>query len=139
MVYSLFIFENDAGTFDGYFPDVDGCFFTGDTVENATRNAVAAFQQHMAVLIGEGIAAPSAPTPPEEYIGDPRLCENDGYLVGIELNLNKINTESTKINVTLPTNMLADLDEYMKLHGFTNRSGFIAALVRKEISRTDLS
>lgn len=36
MIYPLFIFKIEEG-FDGYFPDADGCFFAGNTLEEAIR------------------------------------------------------------------------------------------------------
>jgi predicted RNase H-like HicB family nuclease len=39
MIYPLFIFKADDGTFDGYFPDIEGCMFAGNNLESALRDA----------------------------------------------------------------------------------------------------
>ncbi|EBA1658103.1 HicB family protein, partial [Salmonella enterica] len=31
MLYPVFMFKTDSG-YDGYFPDVEGCFFAGDSL-----------------------------------------------------------------------------------------------------------
>jgi predicted RNase H-like HicB family nuclease len=46
MIYPLFIFKADDGTFDGYFPDIEGCMFAGNNLESALRDAESAFGQH---------------------------------------------------------------------------------------------
>lgn len=135
MVYSLFIFKTDSGTFDGYFPDVEGCFFAGNTIEEATQNAASALQAHLAFLVDEGMELPPPPKRPEEYIGDARLCEDDGYLVGVEIKKNSDDVKKTKLNITIPVDVLDGLNAHIRSRGFTNRSAFITALIRKEITR----
>ncbi|MFS3627277.1 type II toxin-antitoxin system HicB family antitoxin, partial [Proteus mirabilis] len=63
MIYPLFIFKTEDG-FDGYFPDVEGCFFAGDSIEDTIRNAESAFAQHMEVLTNNGghVPAPKDPS-----------------------------------------------------------------------------
>lgn len=95
MIYPLFIFKTEEGTFDGYFPDVEGCFFAGDTLESAVRNAEMAFGQHMDVLTEQGGHVP-APNDPAVYLGDLRLSENGGFLAMVDIDPSKYETKAVK-------------------------------------------
>jgi predicted RNase H-like HicB family nuclease len=78
MIYPLFIFKADDGTFDGYFPDIEGCMFAGNNLESALRDAESAFGQHMEVLTEQGGHVP-APSDPADYLGDERLTMDNGF------------------------------------------------------------
>ncbi|MDE1497500.1 type II toxin-antitoxin system HicB family antitoxin, partial [Xenorhabdus bovienii] len=96
MIYSLFIFKTEDG-FDGYFPDVEGCFFAGNTLEEAIRDAERAFEQHMEVLTEQGGYVP-APQDPSDYINDSRLSEDGGVIALIELEPAKYESKAVKFN-----------------------------------------
>ena len=134
MIYPLFIFKTDSGTYDGYFPDVEGCFFAGDTFESAIRDAETAFGQHMEVLTGQGGHVP-APSDPGEYLGDKRLTADGGFLALVEIDPTRYETKAVKFNLTMPGNLLTAMDRYIEQNGHKNRSAFLADLARKEIAR----
>ncbi|MDE1497551.1 type II toxin-antitoxin system HicB family antitoxin, partial [Xenorhabdus bovienii] len=96
MIYSLFIFKTEDG-FDGYFPDVEGCFFAGNTLEESIRDAERAFEQHMEVLTEQGGYVP-APKDPSDYIHDSRLSEDGGVIALIELEPAKYESKAVKFN-----------------------------------------
>lgn len=52
MIYPIFIFKTVEG-FDGYFPDIDGCFFAGNTFADISKNAEEAFAVHIEALMNE--------------------------------------------------------------------------------------
>ncbi|MGG4609327.1 type II toxin-antitoxin system HicB family antitoxin [Providencia sp. Me31A] len=133
MIYPLFIFKTEDG-FDGYFPDVDGCFFAGDNIESAIRNAESAFAQHMEVLTEKGGHVP-APKDPAVYLNDDRLKEDDGILGLVEIDPSKYESKAIKFNLTMPNNLLTAIDKYIAQNGhYKNRSAFLAELARKEIA-----
>ncbi len=134
MIYPLFIFKTDSGTYDGYFPDVEGCFFAGDTFEAAIRDAETAFGQHMEVLTEQGGHVP-APRDPGDYLGDERLAADGGFLALVEIDPTKYETKAVKFNLTMPGNLLTAMDRYIEQNGHKNRSAFLADLARKEIAR----
>lgn len=134
MIYPLFIFRTDSGTYDGYFPDVEGCFFAGDTFESAIRDAEAAFGQHMEVLTEQGGHVP-APRDPGDYLGDERLTADGGFMALVEIDPTKYETKAVKFNLTMPGNLLNAMDRYIEQNGHKNRSAFLADLARKEIAR----
>ncbi|EMI7390923.1 TPA: type II toxin-antitoxin system HicB family antitoxin [Klebsiella oxytoca] len=134
MLYPLFIFKTESG-YDGYFPDLDGCFFAGDTVEKAVKNAEQAFGQHMEVLTEQGQHVP-APSDPAFYLADPRLAEDGGFLALVELDPSKWETRAIKFNLTMPGNLLTAIDRFIEQNGqYKNRSAFLADLARRELAR----
>lgn len=134
MIYPLFIFKTEEGTFDGYFPDIEGCFFAGDTLESAVRNAEMAFGQHMDVLTEQGGHVP-APNDPAVYLGDLRLAQDGGFLAMVDIDPSKYETKAVKFNLTMPGNLITAMDRYIEQRGLKNRSAFLADLARKEIAR----
>lgn len=134
MLYPVFIFKTESGAFDGYFPDVDGCFFAGDTLEEAIRDAETAFGQHMEVHTERGGHVP-APRDPGEYLGDERLTADSGFMVLVDIDPARYETKAVKFNLTMPGNLITAMDRYIEQHGHKNRSAFLADLARKEIAR----
>lgn len=135
MIYPLFIFKAEDGTFDGYFPDVEGCMFAGPGIEDALRDAETAFAQHMEVLTEQGGHVP-APRDPADYLGDERLTADGGFLALVEIDPAKYETKAVKFNLTMPGNLLTAMDRYIEQNGrYKNRSAFLAELARKEIAR----
>jgi predicted RNase H-like HicB family nuclease len=52
--YVAVIEKEPDSAFGVWFPDVEGCFSAGDTLEEAVANAAAALCQHMEVLESAG-------------------------------------------------------------------------------------
>lgn len=135
MIYPLFIFKADDGTFDGYFPDIEGCMFAGNNLESALRDAESAFGQHMEVLTEQGGHVP-APSDPADYLGDERLTMDNGFLALVEIDPSKYETKAVKFNLTMPGNLLTAIDRYIERNGrYKNRSAFLSEIARKEIAR----
>lgn len=133
MIYPLFIFKTEDG-FDGYFPDIEGCFFAGNSIEEAIKDAESAFAQHMEILTENGSHVP-APRDPAVYISDVRLKEDDGILGLVEIDPAKYESKAIKFNLTMPNNLLTAIDKYIAQSGhYKNRSAFLAELARKEIA-----
>lgn len=134
MIYPIFIFKSDSG-YDGYFPDVNGCFFAGDALEDAVRDAESAFGAHMDVLTERGDHVP-APADPATYLSDERLTQDGGFLAFVEIDPTKYETKAIKFNLTMPGNLITAIDRYIDKNGhYKNRSAFLAELARKEIAR----
>ncbi|EIW8579139.1 TPA: HicB family protein [Klebsiella aerogenes] len=135
MIYPLFIFKADDGTFDGYFPDIEGCMFAGNDLESALRDAETAFGQHMEVLTEQGGHVP-APSDPADYLGDERLTMDNGFLALVEIDPSRYEAKAVKFNLTMPGNLLTAIDRYIERNGrYKNRSAFLSEIARKEIAR----
>jgi predicted RNase H-like HicB family nuclease len=134
MVYPIFIFITDDG-FDGYFPDVDGCFFAGETMGDVVKNAELAFGIHMEALIEEGFPLPAPPQSPKVYLSDRRLKEDGGILSFVAIDPTKYEKKAVKFNLTMPQNLLTAIDRFIATHrDYKSRSQFLAELAREKIS-----
>lgn len=133
MIYPIFIFSTTEG-FDGYFPDLDGCFFAGNTFADISKNAEEAFAVHIEALMDEGFPLPTPPKDPQRYIGDPRLKEEEGILGFVEIDPAKYESKAVKFNLTMSQNLLTAIDKFIATHrGYKNRSQFLAELARERI------
>lgn len=135
MLYSLFIFKTDQGTFNGYFPDIEKCVFSGDTLEDAVFNAREAFTRHARILVAkEGVL--SAPKPPVDYLDNISITQNNGYLTFIEIDPSKYETKAIKFDLVMSGSLLNAMDKYIETNGqYKSRSVFLSELVRKEITK----
>ncbi|WP_241609294.1 type II toxin-antitoxin system HicB family antitoxin [Rosenbergiella australiborealis] len=135
MIYPIFIFKTESGEFDGYFPDIEGCFFAGKTFEDAIKDSESAFAQYCSVLVKRGDFIPAA-ADPSAYLGDKRLEEEGGFLAFVKIDPTKFESKAEKFNLTMPRNLISAIDRYIETSGrYKNRSAFLSELARKEISR----
>ncbi|HDL8224874.1 TPA: type II toxin-antitoxin system HicB family antitoxin [Yersinia enterocolitica] len=135
MIYPIFIFSTVEG-FDGYFLDIDGCFFAGNTFAEISQNAEEAFATHIEALMDEGFPLPTPPKDPQRYINDPRLKEDGGILGFVEIDPAKYESKAIKFNLTMSQNLLTAIDKFIATHrGYKNRSQFLAELARERIAR----
>ena len=117
--------ESDFGV---SFPDFPGLVTAGRTLDEAREMAAEALALHVDGMIEDGEALP-APSSLDEVMAD---CENrDGavIVVGVKLGRGK----AVRVNVTLPEDVLAQVDRYAGAHGYT-RSGFLAEAVRRALA-----
>jgi predicted RNase H-like HicB family nuclease len=134
MIYPIFIFKTSDG-FDGYFPDVEGCFFAGDSLADIPSSAEEAFGAHMEAIIEEGYHIPAAPKDPDAYLNDSRLSEDGGILGFVDIDPAKYEDKAIKFNLTMPRNLLTAIDHYIATtRGYKNRSQFMAEIAREKIS-----
>jgi predicted RNase H-like HicB family nuclease len=107
-------------------PDLPGCFSAGDSAEEAFANAVEAIEQHCEILAEDGKDIP-VPTPLAKWQADPEFTGWVWALVDVDVS--RFDGRAEKINITLPSRLLAKIDSYAKAHGAT-RSGFLAEAAR---------
>ncbi|MCF6551324.1 type II toxin-antitoxin system HicB family antitoxin, partial [Escherichia coli] len=50
MFYPAYIHSDPDGSASGFFPDVPGCYFAGDTLDNAFQDARSALAAHFETL-----------------------------------------------------------------------------------------
>jgi predicted RNase H-like HicB family nuclease len=110
------------------FPDFPGCVSAGTTLDEARAAAEEALTLHIEGMVEDGDAIP-APSSLEEIMS---VAENrDGVAVLIKAPLDQ---RTIRINVTLPADVLKQIDLFAEQAGFT-RSGFLAAAAKREIER----
>ncbi len=131
MRYLAFIHKDPDSVYGVSFPDLPECYSAGNSLEEATQNAVEALSGHVRLLEANDSAVP-LPRPPDEIIADPDFTEwrEDATLVLIPLVRDLGST--TRINVSLDMGLLEALDAEARQRRQT-RSAFIASAVRKEL------
>jgi len=103
-------------------PDLPGCFSAGETIDEALAEVVEAIECHIEGLLIDGEPVPS-PTSIETHRDDPNYV--DGVWALVTIDLSKLSSETTQVDVTVPERLLALVDQYAAQQGET-RSGVMA-------------
>lgn len=105
------------------FPDFPGCVTAGRSMEEARRLSAEALAFHI-----EGMAEDGEPIPPpstlDTIMADPRNRDAVAFLVPIP----DKPARAIRINVTLPEDLVRDIDRVT-----TNRSRFLAEAARRAL------
>jgi predicted RNase H-like HicB family nuclease len=124
--------HKDAGSDYGVsFPDFPGVVTAGKDLDAARAMAEEALAFHIDGLIADGEVVPEASSL-EEVMADPDNRDGVAILVAVKTDA----ARSVRVNVTLPEDVLAQIDRFAKERGLS-RSGFLAQAARKLIERED--
>ncbi|CNF14984.1 Uncharacterised protein family (UPF0150) [Yersinia bercovieri] len=135
MHYPAFIEIDKDGTASGWFPDVDGCIFAGNTVDEAYADAQSAIDAHFEALVEHGMEIPAPKTMQEHITSDATEYVNGQWAL-INVNMDKFDGRAERINITLPHRLLHQIDNVVRSKPeYSSRSGFIAAATRNELHR----
>ncbi len=107
------------------FPDFPGCFAAADEWADLPAAIQEAVQAH---FHGEGAPAVPAPTALEVLAADPQF--ESGIWLLADVDLTRIDTSPVRLNISLPANLVEQIDVYVRNHGAT-RSGFLAQAARQ--------
>ena len=113
------------------FPDFPGCVSAGTTLDEARAGAEEALALHIEGMIEDGEAIPE-PTSLDNVMADPE--NRDG--VAILVKALPLDQRSVRVNVSLPEDVLRQIDSFAQRTGFT-RSGFLVVAARHEIEREE--
>ena len=126
--YVALIHKDADSDFGVSFPDLPGCITAGSTLDEARDMAAEALALHLEGMEADGEAAP-APSSLETIMADAQNRDGVAILVPAPARTSK----AVRVNVTLPENLLAEVDSYAAANGFT-RSGFLAMAAKKAIA-----
>jgi predicted RNase H-like HicB family nuclease len=130
--YVAVIEKEPDSAFGVWFPDVEGCFSAGDTLEDAVTNAAAALRQHTEALESAGRRL----TPPrtvDEVLRDKDVrasVKTGALLFAVPLLADAGRT--VRINISLDKALVDQIDAAASTRGLT-RSAFIAQATREKI------
>ncbi len=128
MLYPVYVQVGDKKHAHGIeFPDFPGCFSAADDWQEINRMAQEAVECHMA---GENQPIP-APTALEELAADPRY--QGGVWMLVDLDLTRIYPAPKRVNISLPSSLLSQIDTYAEARHLT-RSGFLAQAAQEAMS-----
>lgn len=120
------LIHKDANSdFGVSFPDFPGAITAGTTLDDARTMAEGALALHVEGMVEDGEPIPE-PSTLEEVMSDPANRSGVAILVSVKTEQPK----AIRVNVTLPEDVLAQIDRYAEAHGFT-RSGLLAQAARK--------
>ncbi|WP_312177314.1 type II toxin-antitoxin system HicB family antitoxin [Pseudescherichia sp.] len=131
MFYPAYIHADADGSASGFFPDVPGCFFAGDTLDDAFQDAKAALTAHFELIceIGETIPGPGSI---EAHLKSHPADFTDGQWLLVDININQFDGRAERINITLPKRLLTKIDHFVREHpDYSNRSAFLAEAARR--------
>ncbi len=128
------VVEKEADSaFGVWFPDVEGCFSAGDSLDEAVSNAATALRQHMEALESAGLRIPAA-RDVDAVLRDKDVkaaLKTGALLFAVPLLADAGRT--VRINVSLDKALVDQIDEAASARGLT-RSAFIAQAAREKIT-----
>lgn len=126
MLYPVYIHPGDADHAHGViFPDFPGCFAAADEWAGLPAAIQEAVEAH---YHGEGAQAVPPPSALEKLAADAQY--QGGIWLLAEVDLNRIDTSPVRLNISLPANLVEQIDAYARSQGAT-RSGFLAHAARQ--------
>jgi predicted RNase H-like HicB family nuclease len=126
MRHYIGLIHKDADSdFGVSFPDLPGVATAGTTLDEARDMAEEALALHLEGMAEEGEAIPE-PSSLEEIMSNPENRSGVAILVSVKNDPPKI----VRVNVTLPGDVLEQIDKYAEEHGYT-RSGLLAQAAKK--------
>ncbi|WP_336736770.1 type II toxin-antitoxin system HicB family antitoxin, partial [Cedecea sp. VD32] len=60
MKYPVYLHQAESGSWSGFVPDIEGCYFAGDTIDEAIDDAHGAINAHLEYQSEKGRAVPVA-------------------------------------------------------------------------------
>lgn len=118
MFYPLYVHKDDKSAYAGIFPDLPGVFTAADTLEKLPEAAQEAVE---AMYEGEQ-SIPKATS--IEHWTQARQFKG-GFWMLVEIDRSRINARPVRRNISLPENLVQEIDAAAKRQHLT-RSGFLA-------------
>jgi predicted RNase H-like HicB family nuclease len=134
MTQYVAVVEKDADSaFGVWFPDVEGCFSAGDTLDEAVASAAQALRQHVEVLQSAGRSVPPARSIDALLDdGEVKAAVTAGAIL-FAVPLLADAGRTVRINVTIDRGLVTQIDEAAAMRGLT-RSAFLAQAAREKIA-----
>lgn len=133
MHYVAVIEKDQDSAFGVWFPDVEGCFSAGETVEEAVAHAAVALRQHVEAVESAGRRVPAARAP-DDVLRDrevARAMAAGAVLFAVPLLADAGRT--VRINISLDKALVDRIDDAAAVRGLT-RSAFLAQAAREKMS-----
>jgi predicted RNase H-like HicB family nuclease len=126
--YIALIHKDPDSDYGVSFPDLPGVITAGSTLDEGRDMAAEALAFHLEGMAEDGEAVPE-PSSLEEIMA---IAENrDG--VAVLIAAPDADVKSVRVNITLPADVLSEIDRYAEREGFT-RSGFLAQAAKRAMA-----
>ena len=126
--YIGLIHKDADSDFGVSFPDFPGVVTAGTTLDDARAMAEEALALHIEGMVEDGEAIPE-PSALEEIMSDPDNRSGVAVLIAVK----NVQPKAVRVNVTLPGDVLEQIDKYAEAHGYT-RSGLLTQAAKKLMS-----
>jgi predicted RNase H-like HicB family nuclease len=110
------------------FPDLPGCVTAGATLDEARSMASEALALHLDGMAEDGVAIPE-PSDLEDIMLEREHRDAVAILVDGPRHVAK----AVRINITLPSDVLDEIDRYAEAQGLS-RSGFLARAAKRALA-----
>jgi predicted RNase H-like HicB family nuclease len=131
--YVAVIEKEPVSAFGVWFPDIEGCFSAGDSLEEAVANAATALRQHTEALESAGRHV-SVSRSVDDVLRDKDVkaaLKRGAVLFAVPLLADAGRT--VRINISLDKGLVDQIDAAASMRGLT-RSAFIAQATREKIA-----
>jgi predicted RNase H-like HicB family nuclease len=125
--YIALIHKDAASDYGVSFPDLPGVITAGSNLDEARSMAQEALALHLNGMAADGEAVPE-PSSLEEIMAHRENADGVAVLIPAPA----ADVKSVRVNVTLPSDVLEQIDRRAEQEGFT-RSGFLAQAARKAL------
>ena len=131
MHYAIVIHRDPGSAYGVTVPDLPECFSAGDTLEGAIESAREAIACHI-----EGLLLDGRPIPERASLETHQANEDytDGVWVLVPVDVSRLSSKTTRVNITLPERVLAIVDQAAVREG-ESRSGWLARAALSYIQR----
>jgi len=126
--YVALIHKEPVSDYGVSFPDLPGCVTAGETLDDARVMAAEALALHLCGMQEDGEAIP-APSTLESIMSERQNRDAVAFMVSADLRP----ARAMRVNITLPEDVLAQIDAYAEQNGFT-RSGLIATAAKRMLN-----
>lgn len=133
MNYVAVIEKEPDSAFGVWFPDVEGCFSAGDTLDEAVANAAAALRQHVEAVESAGRHISPARSVDEVRRDEDVAAAIEGGAVLFVVPLLADAGRTVRINISLDKALVDQIDSAADARGLT-RSAFLAQAAREKIA-----
>jgi predicted RNase H-like HicB family nuclease len=113
------------------FPDFPGCVTAGSTIDEAKDMAIEALTLHIKGMMEDGESLPQ-PSSLQNIRSSPEYLEALAFMV---IDVPGEKQKSVRINITMPSDILRQVDSFAKNHGLS-RSSFLVQAVKKAIGES---
>ena len=125
------LIRKDAdGDFDVSFPDFPGLTAAATSLNDARAVAEEALGLHFAGLAEAGLAKDGAAIADPATLDEIMSAQHNRDAVAILISVRTWQPRVLRVNVTMPEDVLARLDRYAEVHGFT-RSGLLTQAAKR--------
>lgn len=127
MLFPVVVHKDENSDYGVTIPDMPGCFTAGTTLDEAINNIQEAAECHY-VDEAELPVASSL----ERFVNDSEYA--GGIWVMVNIDLAKLKVKAKRVNITMPENLLHEIDRYADKYHMT-RSGLLAQAAGEYIHR----